>query len=191
MHAIIQPADGRRLFRRRADPCRAARAMTGRGSVAGDFAIRGRAPFPEKILSRRFRDFDEWFADHAWASLSADLCRHRLPHRPAAASARPPHLLRARRLDVLDRRSPRPTPATMADSRAGCGLRRPRSQRIDANLRAVARSFAQCGIPSAICQSRRTSRASTASISSAADAGAPATRLDALMPGAERAGARR
>ena len=31
---------------------------------AGDFDIRGKAPFPKKFTPGTFRDFDEWFADH-------------------------------------------------------------------------------------------------------------------------------
>ena len=70
----------------------------------GDIDIRGRAPFPKKFYARHVPRFRRMVCRSRWAALPVDLCRVGASRRPAAASARPPHLLRPQRLDVLDRR---------------------------------------------------------------------------------------
>ena len=115
-----------------------------------------------------------------WAALSADLRRDRAPRRPAAAPARPPHLLRPRRLDVLDRQR-RDDPGDDGGFAEPPAIFATRARPHRCEFRAVRDRFAQCGHSGVSSSSRRTSRPSTESISSATMSAAPVTRFDALL----------
>ena len=113
---------------------------------AGDFDIRGRAPFPKKFSPGTFRDFDEWFADrvglrypliYAGTGLHIGLLRRPLDR----------HIFFGSEGWMFWTDDAETIPATMADSRSRLRFSQPEVGRVDANIRAVRDRFAQCGIP--------------------------------------------
>src|SRR4029079_9513528 len=113
---------------------------------AGDFDIRGKAPFPKKFTPGTFRDFDEWVADHlglrypliyAGTGLHIGVLRRPLDR----------HIFFGRDGWMFWTDNAETIPATMADSRSRLRFSPAEVGRIDANLRAVRDRFAQCGIP--------------------------------------------
>ena len=149
---------------------------------AGDFDIRGKAPFPKKFTPGTFRDFDEWFADHlglrypliyAGTGLHIGLLRRPLDR----------HIFFGRDGWMFWTDDAETIPATMADSRSRLAILagRGRAHRRESPRRpGPVRPMRDAGFRQSSC---RTSRASTESTSSAAKSRSRSTRFDALMQG--------
>jgi alginate O-acetyltransferase complex protein AlgJ len=148
---------------------------------AGDFDIRGKAPFPKKFTPGTFRDFDEWFADHlglrypliyAGTGLHIGLLRRPLDR----------HIFFGRDGWMFWTDNAETIPATMADSRSRLRFSPAEAGRIDANLRAVRDRFAQCGIPVFV-NVAPNKQSIYGKYLFSGQVAEPVTRLDALMQG--------
>jgi hypothetical protein len=145
----------------------------------GDISIRGRAPFPDKFSPGAFAAFDEWFADRVgfrYPLIYAGTNFHLgLLHRPIDR-----HIVFGQDGWMFWSDDRDIAPATMADARGRLRFTPAEVKRIDANMRAAHAHFAACGVPSAVFIAPN-KQSIYGEFLIRADAGAPATRVDALI----------
>lgn len=145
----------------------------------GDLSIRGRAPFPEKFAPGAFAAFDLWFADRVglrYPLIYAGTNFHiGLLHRPLDR-----HIVFGRDGWMYWTDDGDTAPATMADSRGKLRFSPAEVRRIDSQLREAHDRLAACGIPSAVFIAPNKQSIYGEYLINV-DAGAAATRLDALL----------
>src|SRR6516162_5839085 len=145
----------------------------------GDISIRGRALFPEKFAPGAFGAFDLWFADRVgfrFPLIYAGTNFHiGLLHRPLDR-----HIVFGREGWMFWTDDQDTAPATMADARGKLRFKPTEVKRIEANVRAAQHCFAKCGIPSGVFVAPNKQSIYGEYLINV-DAGAAATRLDALL----------